>query len=323
MSLEDPCRHFALLSPGIIWAQWETDMIGSERSCFCCGSNKRLNETKISQVNGYSLKKCSQCSVIVAQPINGTESFCYDDYGEYLIVAAEEVRSHIDKALKSSRKLLLGIRERFGKNVDLLDFGCGAGYFVRAAAEFGFNSAGVDASLRLRSFAQDVLALQIYSELDNIKERFDVISAFDVIEHLPPENSKALMQQLLNLLKPGGIFVGNTPNISSINVRMLGVKEPVIAPPSHICYFTPASLDSFLCSLGLTRLSISAKGFNIGSFFRTDKFQPSFIEKPCGSPAKKLFLQMPLRLVGRAISAVVSGTDLGYQIHFQYMKPKL
>lgn len=298
------------------------EMIRNEGACFCCESTDAFDFFSTTPINGYFLKKCPKCSVIVAQAVNVVECFNYADYGEYMIVAAEEVENSVRRTMASSRTLLSAIQERFGSDAAVLDFGCGAGYFVKAAAEFGFDAAGVEASSRLRNFSRDTLGLHIHEKLDDVKESFDVVSAFDVVEHLPPENSRELLRQLLSLLKPGGIFAGNTPNVNSLNVRLLGEKEPVIAPPSHICYFTMASLDCFLRSLGLTRLSVSTEGFALGSFFRTNKFQPSFLEKPCTSRLKRLFMQKPLDLIQKAISAAVSGAGLGYQIHFQYMKPK-
>jgi len=52
-----------------------------------------------------------------------------------------------------------------------------------------------------------------YYSLDDIKERFDCIAFFEVIEHLTFEEAVIILRKIKDLLKPGGIFILTTPNV--------------------------------------------------------------------------------------------------------------
>lgn len=290
-------------------------------NCFCCGSNDFTDFFVTKSINDYRLKICRTCSVVIAQSSTELRFFDYVDYGDYLIVNPEEIEAMVKIAATSHCNMLSDIKERMGTKAKILDFGCGAGYFVKVANDFGFDAVGCEASKKLRTFSNQVFNQKNYELMDDINDQFDVITAFDVIEHLHPLENRSILTKLLSMLKPGGFFMGNTPNINSLNVLILKDREPVIAPPSHICYFSVDSLDRYLTSLGLLRDLIFTKGFVMGSFFRREKFEPSFLEKPCPEMVKKWALQKPLIVVQKVVDKALNGTDKGYQVHFKYRKP--
>ncbi len=53
------------------------------------------------------------------------------------------------------------------------------------------------------------------------------------------------MSALILKLNPGGVLIGDTPNWNSVNRKIRGEKDPAIWPPSHVCYFTFNSLNTF------------------------------------------------------------------------------
>lgn len=52
-----------------------------------------------------------------------------------------------------------------------------------------------------------------YHDLDDIRERFDMVVLIEVIEHLEVSEGVALLQRLKGLLKPGGMIILTTPNV--------------------------------------------------------------------------------------------------------------
>ncbi|MGE0607479.1 MAG: class I SAM-dependent methyltransferase [Pirellulales bacterium] len=51
-----------------------------------------------------------------------------------------------------------------------------------------------------------------YRQWSEVDESFDVVFAFEVIEHLPLEEIPGWLQQMANLLRPGGRLLLSTPN---------------------------------------------------------------------------------------------------------------
>jgi SAM-dependent methyltransferase len=78
----------------------------------------------------------------------------------------------------------------------------------------------------------------------------EVITLFDVIEHLPhPDETLALCDRYL---KPGGIIVITTGDFASPVARFAGARWRLMTPPQHLWFFTKESIRRMAASLGLS-----------------------------------------------------------------------
>ncbi len=292
-----------------------------KRKCIVCCKEIFSSVFGGKTINNYSLNRCTNCGMVLALPESKAGSFNYSNYGEYLILNKNDIQRRVKSTKKRKNNILKLIKQNF-KTPKILDFGCGAGYFCKAAEENGFEVFGIEPSDKLRAFSKDKLGFQnILKSIGNINQKFDAICMFDVIEHLPLEESRNIMAQLVNHLNPNGMLIGNTPNFKSANILLCKDKDPVIWPPSHICYFTKQTLHKYLTSLELNKIKLYSRGFSSNSFFRKTKFEKSFLEK---SVREQNIILMPISIVLRAIFQILGylqqPLDLGYEIYFTYQK---
>lgn len=99
----------------------------------------------------------------------------------------------------------------------LLDIGCGEGYGVYYLANFAKEAIGIDYDNSIINYAKDKYKkenLAFYkidiNDLDSLKAKFDIICAFQFIEHV--RDTKKFLDDIRNLLNPQGAFICSTPN---------------------------------------------------------------------------------------------------------------
>src|SRR5204862_7317000 len=77
-------------------------------------------------------------------------------------------------------------------------------------------------------------------KLDALGQRFDVVTAFEVIEHLPSSASDRFVAGMVGVLERGGVALFSTPNHDVV------VKSGVAVPAFHINNLRPWELRRLL-----------------------------------------------------------------------------
>jgi SAM-dependent methyltransferase len=130
----------------------------------------------------------------------------------------------------------------------LLDIGCGSGTFLHLARKYGYECFGMDISGQAvaeaqRQYGLDVRQGGIGSGIW-ADRRFDCISMFHVLEHLPDPG--AALEYAGSLLKPGGHLILQVPNAASVQARLFGTRWYGLDVPRHLVNFTPGALSFLL-----------------------------------------------------------------------------
>jgi len=143
------------------------------------------------------------------------------------------------------------------KGKSMLDFGCGVGRLCRIAQQAGIRTTGIEADLSARRTASMVTGMKVFGNLDELRiaqpqARFDVITLWDVVEHLR-EPWKDL-SELLPLLEPDGCLLLSTPNARSLRSIVKRERWEDRANPTHLYYFSRQSLRLTLQRSGYDRI---------------------------------------------------------------------
>jgi 2-polyprenyl-3-methyl-5-hydroxy-6-metoxy-1,4-benzoquinol methylase len=139
----------------------------------------------------------------------------------------------------------------------LLDVGCAAGFALTALRELRYDVFGVEISQRMAEVARRRVGAErvhcgVLEEVERLRPfdgPFDVITMFDVVEHV--EDPVALLACARRLLAPGGIVVLETQNVSSLFARLLGVRWQHYKFQEHLYHFDPRTLAALLRKAGL------------------------------------------------------------------------
>jgi len=111
-----------------------------------------------------------------------------------------------------------------GKIKKILDVGCGFGYFLSLCDSLGIETYGLEISDYAINQAKRFTRAKIFKERRFLKlNHFDVITAFDVLEHL--NDDEEMLRFIYGKLKKNGWFYGTTPNKKFILNPFLREKD--------------------------------------------------------------------------------------------------
>ena len=77
---------------------------------------------------------------------------------------------------------------------------------------------------------------------------FDVVSAFDLIEHVP--DPRAFLKRCRGLLKPGGFLMISTPDTGHVLRFLMQSRWPMLQPMQHLFLFSRQALERALAAEG-------------------------------------------------------------------------
>jgi SAM-dependent methyltransferase len=153
----------------------------------------------------------------------------YDAYnaGYYSERITNKSKKHMMKYVKFLRK---------GSSVKMLDVGCGQGFYVKQAIDQGIDAYGIDISRHALENAlaevKDRITFGSITEIPFADEEFDVVTAFDVIEHINPKDTLNMIWEIRRVLKPDGIIIITTPN-SNFGSWVFDLTHINVRPPRY------------------------------------------------------------------------------------------
>ncbi len=148
-----------------------------------------------------------------------------------------------------------------GNKNDILDVGCGEGFFAERLAQAGNQVVGVDIlpEIKQRDSLLKYFQADLDRGLDSVIEqidnrKFDKVLLQDVLEHL--RTPEVILRDCARVLKPNGQVVVSVPNIANITVRLsllfgkFEYTDRGILDKTHLRFFTQKTARRMLEECG-------------------------------------------------------------------------
>jgi 2-polyprenyl-3-methyl-5-hydroxy-6-metoxy-1,4-benzoquinol methylase len=158
-----------------------------------------------------------------------------------------------NKAVEQTKKYL-------NDDHTLLDFACGAGVITAQLAEHVKQIYAIDISAKMIEAAKRIADDRKVENIDFIKttifderyekESFDAITAFNILHLL--EDPDEIISRIIYLLKPGGLFISETPCLSEKS-SFVGVFLKFLSKLRIVPYLNPLKFSD------LERLHLTKK----------------------------------------------------------------
>jgi SAM-dependent methyltransferase len=156
------------------------------------------------------------------------------------------------EALVRCDQLRFVIKSSVKANQRLLDIGCGGGTFVRLACGKGYDAYGLETAEEASLVADSTTGGRILrtseEELVRRGERFDIVTLFHVLEHLP--DPLRCLRSVRRLLGDSGQLIVQVPNSSSLQARLFGRRWYGLDCPRHLRNFNTDALLHLLGKAG-------------------------------------------------------------------------
>lgn len=209
----------------------------------------------------YWICTCKNCGFRWLNP-QPTEQALSEIYSEqyFLDEGDSEVTEIVNKLKRATAGLYL---DQLTKNsptslekLSLLEIGCGMGDFLLEAQAKGFDVAGLEVTDYLVEFANHRLGFPCVHKgrIESsglLKESFDVIVFFDVIEHV--NSPFDFMTHVNALLKKSGEIYIVTPSLDSWSAKLLG-KNWMEYKIEHLSYFNKMAIIHLLERTGFQNI---------------------------------------------------------------------
>ena len=202
----------------------------------------------------------------------------------------------------------------------VLDFGCGAGGFLLKAKQVASKAYGVELERRLQDHFRKH-GLLVSENLDTLtmeygEEKFDIITLFHVLEHLP--DPRSILTSLSRMLAEGGEMIIEVPHADDALLTLYECE-----PFSHFTYW---SCHLFLFTVKTLEMLVMQAGLKLNYIKQVQRYPVSnhlywLAEgKPGGhkvwrslnSPELHAAYEKQLAEIGKCDTLVMSVSDLEY-----------
>lgn len=227
---------------------------GSARHAFTAGDcNRRLSR------EAFDFYECETCGLMFLHPVPA-------DLGKYYPPDYYDIPGSLQQLATRAEHLQrwkLDLVERHAPAGRLLEVGPAYGLFSYLAKRAGYDVNVIEMDERCRAYLSEVVGVNVLPAGDVVARMraaapFDVITLWQVIEHLP--DPFAVLDAAAECLAPGGVLVLDTPNPAAFQFRVLRGYWTHVDAPRHVVLIPAKLLVARMEQRGLAVEMLSATG---------------------------------------------------------------
>lgn len=203
-----------------------------ERKCNLCGGSIELFLDGIFDCDETQVYECKDCELQFLHPIMTLqeEKEYYHNY--YKTQKNRYISSNsLDKIAINSyeyhKEYLENYKEYFlNKDISVLEIGSGTGGFINLLRnDFGVSNIKiVEKSHSNMSYLENKYSeIDVYSELNEVKDKFDIIVGIALFEHL--RKPLDFLKQLYDMINPNGVVILEMPSKRDPLVELYKINE--------------------------------------------------------------------------------------------------
>jgi len=228
-----------------------------EHPCDWCGSNHyhvvMQSRDYLTDMPGkFQFVECTQCGLLRQNPrLDWSDLLTYypDDFPSH----RQQVSEIPSKLKRLNKRYGLWKRVRFINQYKVsgnwLDVGCGTGRLLQEAQLWDqWKLFGLEPISHLAEYTKTKLNIPTYpisfEDFQDDGTRFDIITMWDVLEHLPAP--AAGIRKIASLLNPDGYFIFTIPNLNSIWRKIFKESWIGYELPRHLYLYPPGVLEKML-----------------------------------------------------------------------------
>lgn len=222
--------------------------------CDNCGAGGHRVLFPAGRAQVHQIVSCSECGLMYAHPLTRS------NLASYSFDSSTAVPLHDDSPEVRRGRTKLPDYERIGHDLldllpqrgHLIEVGAFSGVLLDAYRRQGWRVSGIEPDGRAVAYGRRKFDLELHNgTLETVALEpgcADAVVMLHVIEHM--DRPSRAVDAVRSLLRPGGVFVVETPTYDSLTFRLLGHRERSLSCNGHIFFYTERTLSRLLADHG-------------------------------------------------------------------------
>ncbi|MCC7489254.1 MAG: class I SAM-dependent methyltransferase [Gammaproteobacteria bacterium] len=185
--------------------------------CRLCGGRNLYFYFSLGNDGRFRYYRCPDCALVNYDLATGL------DQEQYTLEFIDPTDDRAPRNLDKDQSWAFIQRQLPGPG-RLLDIGCGTGRLLYLAQRAGWQVKGLELSPAMAAFVQDKLGVEVMAgdflasdPAPGDAGAYDIVCLRHVLEHLP--DGLGAMARIRALLRPGGYFLAEMPNVEALSKR--------------------------------------------------------------------------------------------------------